>query len=537
MRATLAVLLCAGSLLLATSTVAGEDALPQAWQESLLAQKRARVQQLIRQLDTSAPRRVGPATELQQAARGDGRDLVLAELNRALGLDNEQLREGVIDTLGLIGDPRSIPTITWQMRFDPHPIVRRQGLLQLPTFLVRDLRLREGVREALVAETYAVTDRIRGILRRGGMGDVPETFDPSFQALRDSVREGIAGQLDPVGSVIDGFRSPRDRYHAQRTLSIFFSKSMGENADEWREVWHTLESDPATLRIYPGLRGMEGVQISACRILADIGAEGTESVCAKLQRLIRLNRPDTRETALRTLVTLAELSQASLPAHRRRIAAIRTQSRYETELVWHQRRVESAERLQALAWDSGRAKVASSSETFRALAYRALAAGAPPEERERSAEAVQILHDIRIAGTDSAVALRAMAEALGRIGTEAAVQELAGLAARRSHTEQRTDWRTEYRVVSAALEALAGLAVTPDRPGAAAAFEELLALRGEETRLRGGPVRGGQKQGPSIGEIALYHLSVLTELRDPDATADVWRAAYARMVKQKSGVR
>lgn len=533
------ILTCLLLALSAGATLMGAETREQ-WEIDLLAEKRGRIAQWIRELDASPPRRKRPAQALLEAYRRDDADLVLMELEHALDLDNEQIREGAGEVLGLIGDPRSIPVLARQLRYDAYIVVRQRILHQLPCFLVSDQRTREEVRDNLTAETYAVTDRIRSILREGGVGTPLQSFSPRSQARRDEIRHAIASQLDPVEAAIAGLESRRDSLRAQRVLVHFFGKPLGETSDEWYDAWAQLSKRPQTYRVFEELRGIEGLQVSACRLLQDMGAEGTEYVCARLERLVALDRPDTRETALSTTVELARLARHSLRPHHERVAALKNSPSREAELVWHRRRIESAERIQALASQLGRERLMEELERFRAVAYRAVGAGVPPvlpgdsealraEKTRLAEEAVARLHEQRVAKIDHETGLTAMAQACSWIGTSAAVRELAGLASFRSYTASRTDQITEYRVVRAAIDALAHVAADPALPGARAAFEELLLLRDNDTMLAGGPSRGGD-EGLSVSDIVRYHLRVITRSQTSRKTDADWRAAYEASV-------
>ncbi len=500
------------------------------WEKDLQREVKLRIARHIQGLDAPTQYREKQMRALVEAGRGEHAELVLDMLHNAFSYDNPQIREGVVDVLARIGRPASVPVLARQLRYETFLDIRLRILGILPIFL---LPHRPNVQAELLVisenENYAMTDRLRSILRRGPVRVTGGVYDPVLHHLRQSIVAAVAEQLDPIGAAIRGVDSKRDDPQARETLRILCGTSMGRTREDWLQAW-----EAQRVKFHSPLDvQLATVQTRACRVLADIGAEGTEAVLAELEGLLRLPRPTANEAALRMTAALAAVAWQRLDRRAAASEQPRRETADEAEQKWREDMVAAAKRTTAFALRVGLRKADAEHESVRAAAYACLGAC-------RQREAVEALRRRWVQGGESPGLQVSIARALGEIGGERALEILSVLVERKPYADTDQALADEYRLVVACLKAIGRMAGRydpetgrfrlEDRGTGRLAFGHLLALLKEDRVLAGGP-RRESGQPLRIRDLALHQIQLVTGLAERAFSTKVWQGRYESLLK------
>jgi len=519
----------AGSSLRAADVV--ED-----WEKDLQREDKIRISRWILSLNAPPSERREATTRLVEESRGENGAVVLELLHDTFSLNNPQIREGVVEVLAEIARPESVPILARQLRFDSFMDVRIRIMRLLPVFLLpEEPKLREEILALAARENYSMTERLRSALQRGPLRLAPHGYDADLDHLRRSVVQALMSQLDPVATAIEGLGSKKDDSLAQETVLYFLGRSLGESQDESLERWKTLGLESECLKIMD----ISILETTAAQMLADVGAEGSEELIRLLQRLTRVKRPAANETALQAAAALTRVARRRLLEHRAWLqehASDRQVS--EVELKWREQGVQMAERTIRFTYETGTTAIASPTEEVRVAGYRCLGASGNPE-------AVETLRRQFVTGNEPLGMQARIAEALGEIGGEQAVQVLAVLADHKTYAAAGEPQAQEYRLMLAMIEALARIAgrydqqqrvlVVGDTDVGTQAFRCLLDLLQNERPLPGGPRRADDTP-VRMQDLVLRQIQLIVGVEDPTLDPERWFERYLSLVKQREKI-
>lgn len=509
------------------------------WSRELEDRDRMRMGEKIQALDGPYNRRLPFVLDLVRDAQGPSRALVVDQLHRSLDLGNMQIRLGVVEVLARIGDPASVDPLIQRMIYEPVGEVRMSILRHLPLFCIPDPDERDQVRDRIERDLYEVPPRLRAVMRQPPV-DARGRFDATLDRTRQSVTHGVVSQLDAVDAAIDGIGDPvlHERADATlvmllgRRLGISKEKKVGPSREDWRQRWRARgETFPARER-----EQLDRWAVIACRVLRDMGAEGTPYLTARLERLIRLPAPAVRQAALETLATLTRLTRRESEKHRLALADPERAARMsEAESAWHKGRVEGARRLAALARETIQAErpLLDPDPTVRAAAFEVLGSlGDPtlmPLLRQRLREGDRPL-EVQLAATAAA----------GDLGGAAGVAWLREQTRYRDPPVGSQAQQREQMRLQGVLDALGRLVMRRDDDGyvsigdpatsrlALAAMLSLLDPTGEGGVGIGRDARG---QPLRLRDLARAELQNALVSDDPSYDPADWRRIYAERLK------
>ncbi len=510
---------CTLSLPLAAATAAEIE---EGWERDLQHATKLLITEQIQGLDTPIVQRRQPVKALVHEGSGANAALTLRLLAEALSRENRQTREGSVDVLAQIGNAKSVPALAWQLRYDTFRGVRMRILRVLPVFLLQGRgRLRHEVLELLDRDTYAMPNRLRKVLRQPPRRSSTQELDSALDRLQQTIARAIIGQLDPVASAIVGLGSTQSDTKARKVLQRFCGRSLGRNREEWLEAWKN-----QGLRFDSPLREeITTLQVAACEMIADIGAEGSEQLCARLLRLVRMDRERVTAAALATIGTLTDLAQGQEQEHRDALKELQADMKKEAEASWRTRKLAAARRMIVLAQDAGARGLASKNPSIRAGAYGCLGAS-------RKLALVKLIRHRALEAGESVQMRVHVARALGRIGGGEAVQSLAVFAGYRSYAAQPRAQNDEYQLVWAAINGLGEIAGRFKPQAGEYAAIELLRLLEDQRQLPGGPRRQDGKPH-QVRDLALRKLQEITGLRELSYAPKRWRDLYHQWAQEQ----
>jgi HEAT repeat protein len=496
-----------------TAAVAGEE---EDWERSLHHRQQLRVSQMVRGLDSPVDVRMQYVEALVEEAAGDGREMTIELLAAAIQSRNPQIREGTVDVLARLGSADTIPILVEQLQHDGFPDLRLRIMRALTTFLAASYgKLHREVIDMAERETYGMTDRLCRVLRQPPMRDSNNAFDPVRDQIRTSVTAGLASQLDPIGTAIENLSSKKVGVKMQKSLIYFCGRPLGDTPEEWAEQW---KADG--LRFESPVQGeINRLQAMACRLLSDIGAEGTEYVVAHLRYATEVPRPYVNEAALKCSAVLCRLAREEIEEHLAELPKIRRLKEKEAEVAWRERKVVSDRRLLEFAKEAGLKLITQKNDVVRSAAYDCLGATANPA-------VTVVLAKRLLQGGESAGGQIMLARALGEIGDVEAVKALVTLSRFHSYTSDAKALREEYEIILAAVRGLGAIAAKFSSDEATGAFEELLVLLENKRELPGSPRRTDEAK-TLIQDVALLQLQQIMNLRATETDPRVWRRHYA----------
>ncbi|MBN1257941.1 MAG: HEAT repeat domain-containing protein [Planctomycetes bacterium] len=268
------------------------------WQLALDYQERMRVIELTRNLDATYMRRREVVNEFVKLGRGPNSKLVREQLLETLPRGNLLVRQSVMEIMARIGSPDYVETLAEVLPFEMFHQNRLILLRLLPSFLVRDDQYRQSVVDALYGDDSAITDWLREMLRRDPLEPSGRELDRQQAQLRQRIITALAGQLDPIGSALQGYETKRYNTVAREFVFQVLQESMLGSRHESLETWMFLRPN-ARLK---DAEAVGEIQESACRMLVEIGA--TEA-CKEILALGYVKRPEAQEMALASLVKLS----------------------------------------------------------------------------------------------------------------------------------------------------------------------------------------------------------------------------------------
>lgn len=278
---------------------AGED-----WRRDLDYEERVRIAELVRDLDAPSVTRAPVVQALVALAGGPNRDLVADQLVSALALTNPQIREGALETMVRIGEMAFIDALAQVLPFEGFLDNRTLMIRLLPVLLVQRPASRRELLVLLLRDRHTMTDEMRRTLRERAWRVEGQRLDPRWERYRRQVVSTVAGQLDPVGALLQGFDTARWNEAARTMLPGFLVQPLTGSRNECLEAWSYLRGTAK----YRNRDFVQTTQKQAAKTLMDMGALRAGPA---LVAYGRLPRPEGREAAL---VSLAGLCSH---AHRR----------------------------------------------------------------------------------------------------------------------------------------------------------------------------------------------------------------------------
>lgn len=494
----LPAIILASVLILFATKVTGEDT----WENALALQARRRIASNIKALDQQVQLRWKEVKELVEDGRSANADLTIELLLRALPRGNHQLKEGIIEVLTQIGDPRGIPPIDYELRFDIYPDLRMWSMKTLPVFLLpADRALQNEFLKQAENQSYSLTDRMVEVLHRPPMRTSNNEFDSSLEQRRRNVIRAIASQLNPVGTAIQGFGTKRSDERARQALSYFAGSQIRHNHQKWIERWKTAGVN----FLLPRQDEISMLQVTACMVLADIGAPATPEILEGLKRLLQKKEPALREASLNCLSAMCDVAASNMVKHQQRLALLGQNREHEAETTWRRRQMEMTATLLPLARSLGLEGLTAKEEAVRIAAFDCIGASREPSlpdntpvqiaaRRERTIKTIKELRTILLQGGEHPRTQIHLAQALGKLGERESVQLLHLITNYRSFSNgirAEREKRDEHNLVRSAIAAVAAIAARPGDPGREKAREELLKQLTNTRELSGGPGEPG----------------------------------------------
>ncbi|MBP5233915.1 MAG: HEAT repeat domain-containing protein [Planctomycetes bacterium] len=495
------------------------------WEDQQQYEARNRINHLIKGLDAPFRLRLPYVRELVAMADGKLRNLLLTQLIFALDLKNSQITQGVVEIYSRISDPATIPILKGELLYDSSLDVRRSIILHLPSFYVADPEARAAVIDFFEKAERYPPERLLDAMRE------PPLTGGRYSNVRDKLRREIEAilveQLEPVGAVMQGMETAAYHKRAYEQLKSFLAVDLGHRKDKWREFW--------------GGRGREFVSplqselfdtlTAACRMLANMGAEGTEELCAQVRWMLSTPFATERTAALEMLSAITAQAVAESRWQR---AALAEGVEHQAEKLWRQRRLEACARLQKLALELAGLYLGGDRSLLNLLLIDCLG-------ETRLPEAMPFLRrTLRSDNTSLEITLH-VAGALGKIGTPEAVRLLTLMAEYQGIAVRREEQVHEYHRVRAALRALgevtghyakSGEFVPGDPKAAKQAVDCLAAALADRRHLVGAP-DDGLKEEQTVAFVVRKILQETWRLNDDSFDPQVWKNHYRELVGKK----
>ena len=519
MRKPLAAALLAALLLAAGAFPV--TAREETWEDQQQYEARNRINYLIKGLDAPFRLRMAYVRELVAMADGKLRNLLLTQLIFALNLQNSQITQGVVEIYSRISDPATIPILKGELLYNSSLDVRRSIILHLPEFYIADPAARAAAIDFFEKAERYPPERLLAAMRE------PPLTDGRYSNVRDKLRREIEAilveQLEPVGAVMQGMETAAYHKQAYEQLKNFLAVDLGHRKDKWREFWggrgREFES-PVQSELFDTLT-------AACRMLAAMGAEGTEALCEQVRWMLSTSFATERTAALEML---AAVTAQAVAESRRQRAALAAGVEHQAEKLWRQRRLEACARLQQLVLELAE-KYLSGDRTplnlslIDCLGETRLPAAMPFLRRTLRSDNTSLEIILHVAG------------ALGKIGTPEAVRLLVLMAEYQGIAVRREEQVHEYQRVRAALRALGGVTghyarggefVPGDAKAAALAVDSLVAALADRRHIVGAP-DGGLKEEQTVAFIVRRILQETWRVNENSFDPEVWKERYRQL--------
>lgn len=492
------------------------------WEDQQQYEARNRINNCIKGLDAPSRLRRKYVDELVSLADGKLRNLLLTQLVFGVELGNDQITQGAVEIYARIGDPATIPVLKGELLYSRSLDVRRSVIMHLPEFYVTDPRKKREIMAFFEKAEWFLPETLLRALRE------PPCPDGQYSNVRDKLRREIEGilieQLEPVSAVMQGLETASYHKRAYEQLKNYLGVDLGHRKDQWREFW--------------GGRGREFVSplqselfdtaAAACRMLDDMGAEGSEELCAQVRWLLA-----TPFTAMRTaaLEMTASLTRQAQTERREQQAALAKGVERQAEKLWRQRRIEAAERLRRLVLELAEKYLGGEKSALNLLLIDCLG-------ETRSPEAMPFLRQILRSDNTSLDIILHSAAALGKIATPEAVRLLSLMAEYQGIAVHREEQVHEYKRVRAALHALGTVTGEPAadglRPGdpeaAKLALDCLFTALNDQRRMAGAPENGNAEEQTVAGAVR----KILREAWRTDESSfspKVWKKRYSELTE------
>jgi hypothetical protein len=466
-------------------TGAGE--LREGWQQDLSFQERARIADLIRALDSPYQKRQRVVNRIISLESGPTRALVFEYLQSGLQHRNSQIRGGTVETMARIGDPRYVTPIINMLPYEMTIDVRLMGVSLLPVFLTRNDTIRQELLELLYDANFRMTDRLVALLRHRPLRKDGMELEAELARLRRDITNGLAQQLDPIGTLLRRMRKKRKRFTESvrilRTLTVDPLEGI-PLINLGPEIWVGIRAQaPLRQRFF-----LTAIQQRSAQLLSAMG--GVEAAAA-LEALGRIPRDETQSTVLNALASLSTFAHRRWSLHEEILGK---GGLTESAIAWRRQEQKYCVATVTATFRLSRDILTADAPLEKSLSavYRALGASARPE-------AVKLLRTYGVLADRTLSRRAVICQALGAIGGEEAVRTLGTLSVFKGYGTSTREREEEYRVALMAIRALGSILIRPGDSGAPTAVLELARLLADTRSI------GTQ---PSIRALALRELQI-----------------------------
>ncbi len=504
------------------------------WERISDYEARQRIGDLITSLDVTYVVRQKFVRKLLLEANGPHGALVRDMLLENLPLVSDQARIGIVEVLTLLGDPDDVPVLARLLRYDNFLDVRIQVIRTIAVFRIgQNPKIHDEIYEMLNREPYELTDRARSLLRAQPHDPGSKMYDPVLDRLYRQIEKIIAEQLDPVAAAIEGLGTRRDDEDAKLFLQKFCPSPLGEDRDEWAQAW----AERGLSYQSPFQDDLSEMQINACRMLADIGAECNDFLAQRLERLLKTDNPRLLFAGMGMLVTMTDVAQSRSVQAAAVLGQDQTSlaSLTESEINYWRRQQRAAELSVELARTYGSRFLSSDNKELRELSYLCLGA-------TRDASMLPLIRKVQREKDEDDCMQSVIARAVTKLGTPEAVKILTLLSTYRGVSVNPKSQADEYRRVWAAFEGLralagkfddkTGLIETRDAETGRLALAVILRQLSDTRELTGGPkLEDGNNL--TLQMLVLDRLHRITGLQSQSTTPSDWTAVYEQRLHER----
>ena len=472
----------------------------QLWEQELDYQARNNINNLIKGLDSSFSFRQTYIRKLVDLSESGHRELLMSLLKEALSKKNMQISEGVVETFARIADPEVIPTLQDELLYNPYMDVRRSIIIHLPAFCISDKELRYEILDIFESGEYTVPSRLLTAMREPPVSVLTGEYDSTVEeATRIRVESSIAWQLEPVEAIINFGLENDNQDRALYILKKILGVNLGHNKNSWIEFWRSrgrTYKSPIQDEIF-------ATQILSCKMLANLGAEGTELLVNHILWNMSTPYNTVRQGVLSMLEAIMEFSYEEIKVH---MDMLESGVEFQPEKIWRERKIEANKRLINTVFVVAEDYLSDKSFDIRLAIVDCLGA-------THSQQAIKYITKVLRRDSQRQQMRIHIARALGRIGGDEAVRILRLMAEYRGIAVKYELQIQEYQRVKAALEALGKIVEiglnnkdSKEKTATARKSLDLLLKSLVDQRIFSGAVAGGSSDSHKV---AFYARSVL----------------------------
>ncbi len=492
----------------------------EAWEEEMQFEARNQVKALIKAFNTTHDQRKQFVNELYKMALGKQRQMILQQLRQELLTCNSQVTEGILEVFARLNDPVILPMLEEELLYNPALDVRLNIIEHLPLFCVMANKDRDDLLRFLENGQRHLPEELIQTMRMPPVNPQTGRYDLSLdEDVRGRVEGALTAQLDPVDAIIENGLEQRNQARALAMLKQMLAVDLGHLRTAWLEYWKSRGKS----FVSPIQSDLLDSQISACRMLGYLGAEGKPALVERIRWLLSTPHTTARQSALEMLREIIAYWVAQGPQMEQ---ALRAPGLRQPEEIWIKRRQEGVKRLLALAQELGTAYAADSDPVIRMALVDCLGATARPEAVGLIAQA------LRTDGQSQPMRTHVI-QALGEVGGTEAELLLEQMAAFRGISVEKNEQIDEYHRVHLAFDSLGQIAgrlqngriVNADKTAAGRAVEFLLAQLADSRRFPGATAHANpERQTVQF----LARATLQTILQDASESYDpaYWRTAW-----------
>ncbi len=411
------------------------------WQQELDYQARNNINNLIKGLDSPFEFRVQYIRKLVEMADSGNRDLVMSVLKETLSKNNMQISEGVTEIFARVADPEVIPTLQDELLYNPYLDVRRSIIIHLPAFCITDVDKRYEIVNMFEDSEFDLPPRLLGSLREPPVSNITGEYDSTVEeATRIRVETSLAWQLEPVEAVINFGLENDNQERALKILTKMLGVDIGHNKNSWVEFWRSR----GRTYVSPIQDEIFETQVLSCKMLANLGAEGTELLMKHVMWNMSTPYNTIRQAVLAMLFEITEYSNVEVAEH---AVALEAGINFQPEKLWRERKIESNARLKDTIFLIAKQYLGDKDFDIRVSIVDCLGA-------THSLDAVTYIKKALRRDSQSQQMRLHIAKALGKIGGEEAVRILKLMVEYRGIAVKHELQVQEYKRVVATLEAL-----------------------------------------------------------------------------------
>ena len=435
-----------------------------------------------------------------------------------------QISEGVIEIFSRVADPEVIPTLQDELLYSLYLDVRRSIIIHLPAFCIGDEEKRYEIVNMFENSEYDLPPRLLSALRMPPVSSITGEYDSTVEeSTRRRVEASLSWQLEPVEAIINFGLENDNQDRALTILKKMLGMDIGHSKNSWIEFWRsrgrTYES-PIQDEIFT-------TQVLACKMLANLGAEGTEQLMNHV--LWNMSTPfnTIRQAVLSMLIEITEFSNREVEEHKQ---ALENGIDFQPEILWRQRKIESNKRLKKTIFIVANDYLGDKNFDIRVAIVDCLGV------TEESAAIPYIKKALRKDSQSQLMRLH-IAKALGKIGGDEAVKILQLMVDYRGIAVKHELQVQEYKRVIVTFEALGAivkkLVSNPENIEYAApakeAFELLLKALGDSREFAGASstLTGNSR---TVQFAARYVLQRVFNQAEMSYNPDVWSRIYSRKI-------